>query len=44
MGESDILRLSEILKGLDLDKDAISILMKTEIFKNRKDLLESYYE
>lgn len=41
MDESDILRLSEILKGLDLDKDAISILMKTEIFKNRKELLES---
>lgn len=41
MDETDILRLSEILKELNLDKDAISILMKTEIFKNRKDLLES---
>lgn len=41
MNEADVLRLAEILKGLDLDENIISTLMKTEIFKNRKDLLES---
>ena len=41
MDEDDVLRLAEILKGLDLDVSVISILKKTELFKNRQDLLES---
>ncbi|MDP3087046.1 MAG: ATP-binding protein [Methylotenera sp.] len=40
MGESDVLRLAEILNGLELDESVISTLMKTEMFKNRKELLE----
>ena len=39
--EQEILRLAEILKGISLDDDALEALLKTEIFKNRKDLLES---
>ena len=41
MDEADVLRLAEMLKELDLDENVISTLMKTEMFKNRKDLLES---
>lgn len=40
MDESDVLRLAEILKGLDLNDSVISTLLKTEVFKNRKELLE----
>lgn len=39
--EADAVRLAEILKNLDLDEDALSVLKKTELFKNRKELLES---
>lgn len=39
--EQEVLRLAEILKDLHLDNDALEMLLKTEIFKNRKDLLES---
>lgn len=39
--EADAVRLAGILKNLDLDEDTLSILKKTELFKNRNDLLES---
>ena len=39
--EQEVLRLAEILKDMHLDDDALEMLLKTEIFKNRKDLLES---
>jgi hypothetical protein len=38
--EQEVLRLAEILKDMHLDDDALEMLLKTEIFKNRKDLLE----
>jgi hypothetical protein len=39
--EDEIQRLAEMLKGMDLDEKTLDTLLKTEIFKNRKDLLES---
>jgi len=39
--EQEVLRLAEILKDMNLDDDALEMLLKTEIFKNKKNLLES---
>lgn len=39
--EQEVLRLAGTLKDMHLDDDALEMLLKTEIFKNRKDLLES---
>ena len=39
--EQEVLRLAEILKGMHLAEDTLETLLKTEMFKNRKDLLES---
>ncbi len=39
--EDEIKKLAELLKGMDLDEATLETLLKTEIFKNKKDLLES---
>ena len=39
MNEKDIVNLAEILNKLNLDKDVITNLLKTELFKNRHELL-----
>jgi hypothetical protein len=37
--ENDVQELAEILNNLNLDKDLIALLAKTEVFKKHKDLL-----
>ena len=39
INETDVLNLAEILKKLNLDEDVIASLLKTELFKNRHELL-----
>lgn len=39
--DQEILRLAEILKNKNLNHDELEMFLKTEIFKNKKDLLES---
>jgi hypothetical protein len=39
MEENDLIQLAKILKNFNLQEDVISILLKTELFKNRKNLL-----
>lgn len=39
IAENDIYKLVEIINGMNLDQDAISLLLKTEVFKKHKNLL-----
>lgn len=39
IAEQDIYKLVEIFRVMNLDQDAISLLLKTEVFKNHKNLL-----
>ena len=39
INETDVLNLAEILNKLNLDEDVIASLLKTELFKNRHELL-----
>lgn len=39
--EAEIIKLAEIIKSSDVNQDYIEALLKTEIFKNRKELLDN---